>query len=565
MDNRAHFRSYDIDEFDNIFPLHNKTNFSEVSAAKIKETNEYVVLKKYALDFGNKKFDKNTSIIDCIPREIYLNKYLTENTDVTVDMKGICIDQKKKEIYLILERGGISLYNYINENDYTSSDIKRIFYEGLQLIFKLHCHCIMHSDIKVENFIFKNNELKIIDFGLADLLHICPAHSIIGEYLCTVYTKAPEKRKNFETDIYSFGITMVHVITKAYYQPNVKYDGNKITIERDDKIYDETYFVEKIGKDGYNLLCNMLTVDNTMRISAYDALQHPYFNDIKNTNLNLLHSQYDPKYCKINYCLSKLSFYKTKNHAEISHEDDKKIVKRLVNGYYCYNKNEYINNIHELKFRKIHHTIFSPKIIKCNDKIAQSMYDESIETIFKNLSVFANGVDPLLNAMIMFRCMQISDQKTADYTLAVLLRLFDGIINCYGHLSFDEIYETTRYANENALRNVYYKSLEQLLTCDMYLFMPILSYYNMKLLHETNILSNDDDINKFKLKLYEILINTVMNLNIDGMTVDIIVKYCMMLSLCYVFQIGVSDYIRDPLVSFVILDKTTVNKLTTLK
>uniref|UniRef100_A0A7N0TQK3 non-specific serine/threonine protein kinase n=1 Tax=Kalanchoe fedtschenkoi TaxID=63787 RepID=A0A7N0TQK3_KALFE len=131
------------------------------------------------------------------------------------------VDEKRKTINMITElftSGSLRQYRRKHKN----VDIKAIknwarqILRGLQY---LHSNVppIIHRDVKCDNiFVNGNNgEVKIGDLGLATVMQMPTAHSVIG----TPEFMAPElydEEYNELADIYSFGMSMLEMVTSEY-------------------------------------------------------------------------------------------------------------------------------------------------------------------------------------------------------------------------------------------------------------------------------------------------------------------------------------------------------------
>lgn len=210
----------------------------------------------------------------------------------SVEHPNICklfdLYEDESDLYLVLELcEGKELFDRITERrHYTEMDacfvIKQIC-EGLEF---LHKRKIAHCDLKPDNFLFKTMEeksaLSIIDFGMSKRLRTREKlHNLRG----TPYYIAPEVLRydySEACDMWSVGVVMFVML--CGFPPFVA--------ETDDEIYKK---IEKgffpMVKDGYgpwfpktiplskaamDLITKLLDPDTAKRLTASEALDHPW-------------------------------------------------------------------------------------------------------------------------------------------------------------------------------------------------------------------------------------------------------------------------------------------------
>ena len=185
-------------------------------------------------------------------------------------------------------------FNYIKQK-FTENQLAVLFYQVFSGLWYLHDNKILHRDIKLENIMISGKEkdkatdeelfwIKIIDFGTAKIFDKNKKEKdVVG----SSYYIAPEvlkKNYNEKCDTWSVGVILyMTLVGKA------PFDGK-----------DDEEIIYKIGHDNYNnkepkllahsdevrdLLSKLLDKDIKKRLSAKEALQHPWFTKFGGRNL----------------------------------------------------------------------------------------------------------------------------------------------------------------------------------------------------------------------------------------------------------------------------------------
>ncbi|KAA6383102.1 MAG: putative Serine/threonine-protein kinase/endoribonuclease ire-1 [Streblomastix strix] len=163
-----------------------------------------------------------------------------------------------------------------------SYTLRALMKQILQGMRAFHSVDLVHRDIKCDNILLHSPPgsgrvyAKISDFGFAKKVDFLNEQTYLAG---TIPFMSPEQfHKNpiitQKVDIYALGITFYKLITHKYpvNERNIKEQGKKMTklksIDRPSEIKDNLL---------WDLLQNLLEFDPNKRISAAQALQHPYF------------------------------------------------------------------------------------------------------------------------------------------------------------------------------------------------------------------------------------------------------------------------------------------------
>lgn len=251
-----------------------------------------------------------------IKREVMILKYLKEGPNI-VQFIDIVRDPASRTPSLIFE------YIDSHSNDFKSlygsftlQDVRFYFQEILKALEFCHSKGIMHRDIKPQNIIIDHPKhiIKLIDWGLAEIYEPNKDYSV---RVASRSFKAPELLVDYpyytcSLDIWSLGCMLAGLIFRK--EPFFQAKDNNEHLIKIAKIlgtdellsYIEKYEItldnhlyEQLGKhakkpwksfinstnqylcndSALDLLSKMLVYDHSTRISAHDALKHPFFTE----------------------------------------------------------------------------------------------------------------------------------------------------------------------------------------------------------------------------------------------------------------------------------------------
>ncbi|XP_043932471.1 mitogen-activated protein kinase 13-like [Protopterus annectens] len=289
--------------------------YGTVCSAIDVKSGEKVAIKKMSRPFQSDIFAKRAY------RELTLLKHMKhENVIGLLDVftPAISIDHFQ-DFYLVMPFMATDLQK-LKGASLTEDRIQFLVYQTLRGLKYIHSAGIIHRDLKPGNLAVNEDcELKILDFGLAR--HTDPE---MTGYVVTRWYRAPEVILNWmhytqKVDVWSVGCIMAEMITgKTLFKGKDYLDqlmqimkitgtpGPEFTEKLTDKearIYisslpkwpkmDFSLLFPKANPLAIDLLEKMLVVDVEKRLSATEALEHPYFEPYREPEEETVAEPYD--------------------------------------------------------------------------------------------------------------------------------------------------------------------------------------------------------------------------------------------------------------------------------
>ncbi|CCE64886.1 hypothetical protein TPHA_0J00630 [Tetrapisispora phaffii CBS 4417] len=347
--------TFDIPTYYQLVDLIGEGAYGIVCSAVHKPSKTKVAIKKIQ-PFSKKLFITRTL------RELKLMRYFNnhENIISVLDkVKPVSFD-KLNAVYIVQELMETDLHKVVTNNNLKNTSlsddhIQYFIYQILRALKSIHSAQVIHRDLKPSNILLNSNcDLKICDFGLSRCLASSnnSKATLVGfmtEYVATRWYRAPEIMLTFQEyttamDIWSCGCILAEMVSGKPLFPGRDYhhqlwlildvlgtqsyeDFVQIKSKRAKEYISSLPYSNKmswdkiLGKDMdslnpqmLDLLDKMLTFNPNKRISAEEALEHPYMATYHDPND-------EPTYEPLNQ--ENDSFWKLDNDMKnVSYEDE---------------------------------------------------------------------------------------------------------------------------------------------------------------------------------------------------------------------------------------------------
>jgi serine/threonine protein kinase len=203
--------------------------------------------------------------------------------------------QTPERVYMAMELMNDDLFNYIMRvRRVTEDDTRLVMQQLLSAVKYLHEQSIVHRDIKPENILINRpDDIRLADFGLAKVVE----EWLIRSTPCgTSFYIAPEVIRGIESqgakplcttrdavkcvDLWSSGVVMFILLSgRPPFSGQVKTSAErKSLLTKIDRgvLFPEAQW-ENISEEAKDLVMKLLTRDADKRITAAQALLHPFF------------------------------------------------------------------------------------------------------------------------------------------------------------------------------------------------------------------------------------------------------------------------------------------------
>ena len=161
------------------------------------------------------KFIKNEEVVDRFLKEADIIKTSNHPNIIRLFGQGTW----EQGLYIAMEFvQGISLKQFLLEKSLSLKKALEIVLQVGYALCHLHAHGIIHRDLKPENILItENGQIKVIDFGIAQLITEEKDDTKTKAFIGTPVYMSPEQKENpqnvtFSSDIYSLGVLTYELV-----------------------------------------------------------------------------------------------------------------------------------------------------------------------------------------------------------------------------------------------------------------------------------------------------------------------------------------------------------------
>eukprot|EP00301_Raphidiophrys_heterophryoidea_P016345 c2590_g1_i1.p1 GENE.c2590_g1_i1~~c2590_g1_i1.p1 ORF type:complete len:355 (-),score=95.24 c2590_g1_i1:113-1123(-) len=260
-------------------------HFGQVRKATNKETGEIVAVKELEMNSATAEDDakKEMEIMGKLKHPNIVQMF------EVYERPAKTFPKKSKKIYIVMElaMGGELFDRIIALKTFREAQARSVVRSTLAALVYMHSHGVVHRDLKPENILYatpaQDSPIKIADFGLAkvyssendgDFMHTkCGTPA----YVAPEVLKPADKKKGYneKVDVWSTGV-ILYVLLCGF--PPF-YDEDQTNLLR--KVVKGEFSFPRpqwdpVSSEAKRFISACLVVDPAVRMSAAEALQHPW-------------------------------------------------------------------------------------------------------------------------------------------------------------------------------------------------------------------------------------------------------------------------------------------------
>jgi len=219
-------------------------------------------------------------------------------------------------LYVVTEyiEGGELFGELKRRKKFNEQDCSCVIRQILEALCYCHANNLVHKDLKPENIMVDKqgdiNRIKIVDFGTAQTFD---KDKKMTEKAGTPYYVAPEvlnQSYNEKCDIWSAGVIM-YIMLVGFPPFNGRSDDEILSAVKKGKLKFPSKYWKKHSKEAKDLISQMLVLNPDERISASEALEHPWM--VTNTEETIP----DEEVANVYYSLKRYKVYQKLQQAAL--------------------------------------------------------------------------------------------------------------------------------------------------------------------------------------------------------------------------------------------------------
>lgn len=223
-------------------------------------------------------YDKD---MEDVRREILILQHLTGQPNI-VEFEGAYEDKQNLHLVMELCSGGELFDRIIAKGIYSEREAAKICRQIVNVVHACHFMGVIHRDLKPENFLLASKEedspIKATDFGLSVFIE---TGKVYKEIVGSAYYVAPEvlhQRYGKEIDVWSAGVILYILLSGV---PPFWAETEKGIFEAilEGNLDLQSSPWPSISGQAKDLIRKMLTKDPKKRITAAEALEHPWLKE----------------------------------------------------------------------------------------------------------------------------------------------------------------------------------------------------------------------------------------------------------------------------------------------
>ena len=208
--------------------------------------------------------------------------------------------ETQEHVYLILElaAGGELFDRIIQKGHFNEHETRHLFKQLFSALQYLHNHSIVHRDIKPENILLtsaESLEIRVADFGLAKIVGSTTSTSTLAgtpSYIPPEMLITAQNGKalayNRKVDSWSAGVVLYICLCGFPPFSNELAPPSMKTQIREGRYQFQRPYWDSVSDEAIDLVQRLLTVDPEVRYSITQALQHPFMQEHRDSEMTAI-------------------------------------------------------------------------------------------------------------------------------------------------------------------------------------------------------------------------------------------------------------------------------------